>query len=688
MIVLCVTGLLVAGRAGAIPAFPGAEGFGANTPGGRGGSVYHVTNTNDSGAGSLRTGVGTANRTIVFDVSGTINLASDLKITRSNITVAGQTAPGDGITLKGRMFSVENTHDVIVRFIRCRPGDVNCPGFQGDSFDVLRATNVVVDHVTASWSIDECLSPTHSTNVTLQWCVIGASLNDSCHVKGAHGYGSLIRYGAGRLSLHHNLYVHNRSRNPRPGDNMHVDFVNNVVYNWGDAAGYNANDTPDNPGGFTNALNYVGNYLIAGPSTSGNLNTAFDSGVTNAASLEIYQSGNYIDGNKNGLLDGANTGWGMFSSPYRQLTGPFTAPTVTTNSALIAYERVLAFVGASSPRDAVDQRVVNDVRLQTGSIINSQTNQGGWPTLNSLAAPTDTDQDGIPDYWEAAMGWSVGVANNNHVNSDGYTDLEWYLNWLAAPHAVCDRNGSADANLRGCVGGSTNLNFVVANGTNGTVALLGDGYTARFTATNDFTGMAYFTFDVTDPAVGASFGPVAVNVLVTTTNAPNTAPTLAPISNQVITAGTTLTFTNSASDTDQPTQTLAFTLWGAPAGATVGTNDGVFNWRPTMAQGDTTNPMSVVVSDSGTPSLSATQGFSVTVNLPARPQIQPPLFVGGQFSLTINGDAGPDYLVQASTNLFEWATIFSTNSPALPLAWTDFAATNFDRRFYRVLLGP
>ena len=196
----------------ALPAFPGAEGFGGNAVGGRGGTVYHVTTTNDNGssslAGSLRQGVSVANRTIVFDVSGTINLASDLKITVSNLTIAGQTAPGDGICIQGRTLSVQNTHDVIVRYLRCRPGDLNCSsGFEGDSFDFVNATNVIADHVTATWSIDECLSPTWSTNVTLQWCLIAESLRNSCHSKGQHGYGSLIKYGNGRLT-HDEIEAH------------------------------------------------------------------------------------------------------------------------------------------------------------------------------------------------------------------------------------------------------------------------------------------------------------------------------------------------------------------------------------------------------------------------------------------------------------------------------------------------
>ncbi len=677
----------------ALPAFPGAEGFGAATPGGRGGTVYHVTNTNDSGAGSLRTGVSVANRTIVFDVSGTINLASDLTISKNNFTIAGQTAPGDGICLKGWLTSVQNVRDVVVRYIRCRPGDAACPTFQDDAFHFVNATNCIADHLSATWSIDECLSCTWSTNVTAQWCIIGESLKNSCHVKGAHGYGSLIRYANGGVTYHHNLYVDNDSRNPRPGDDIHLDFVNNVVYNWGGTAGYNGDDTLDHTNTpttfwFTNILNYVSNYFIAGPSTSGHLTVAFDSGTTNSWQCQIYQSGNLIDSDKNGGLNGANTGWSMFGSPYTQLGARFGAPPISTDPPGVACERVLSFVGASAARDTVDTQIVTDVRNQTGAIIDSQTQVGGWPTLNSTAAPTDTDQDGIPNYFELALGWSTSVANNNHTNSDGYTDLEWYLNWLAAPHALCFRNGSVDVNLRSALNITNAFTFGVGGASNGVVSLLGDGYTARFTAASNTNGLAGFNFNATNPATGIGFGPVAVNLLITITNAPNTAPTLAAISNQTVIAGATLTFTNTANDAEVPAQTLSYSLLNPPAGAGVNSSSGVFNWRPLISQGGSSNFMKVIVTDNGSPNLSATQAFSVLVTAPVTPQVQAPSWAAGALSFSVNGDAGPDYIVQASTNLFFWNNLSTNPSPVLPFNWTDPGAGNFNQRFYRIQLGP
>jgi pectate lyase len=715
--ILCYLLVFIAIAMPAAPAFPGAEGCGANAVGGRGGTVYYVTNLYDyTGSsdpnrfGTLRYGISSATgpRTILFKVSGTIELASDLSISKPYLTIAGQTAPGDGITLKRRTTRVNNTHDVIVRFIRCRPGDTDTT-FQGDTFWVVDATNVIVDHVSTSWSVDECLSVTWSTNVTVQWCMITESLNRSQHDKGAHGYGSLLRYANGALTFHHNLYAHNNSRNPRLGDNLKLDFVNNVIYNWGGRAGYSGDNSPtgdakDNPDGFTNYLNYIGNYLIAGPSST-TPSIAFASGATNTV---IYPSGNLIDTNKNTLLDGIDTGGGMFNGyPYTAAASPYPLPALALDSAATAYQRVLAFVGHSSVRDEVDLRLIGNVRSHTGRIVDAVgpsdqptdyvTNNldginyvfvRGWPVLHSLAAPADTDDDGIPDYWEDALGWNPNVANNNHTNSDGYTDLEWYLNWLADLHAVGGADPTIRVDLRPLTRDGTNLAYTVANGTNGTVTLAGDGYTAQFVPVSNFKGMASFLFCATNAVDRGGFGPVAVAVLVTNTVLAQTPPRLDPISNAEIIAGATLTFALHAVDTDQPAQKLAYALLDAPFGAAIDATNGLLTWRPTIAQGGTTNSFSVVVADSGTPSLSATQSFTVTVQRPMPPILQHADFKDGPFSLRIDGDAGPDYIVQASPNLIDWTDLVTTNSPALPFLWSDPDAGSFNQRFYRVFLGP
>jgi hypothetical protein len=688
----------------AVAAFPGAEGAGALASGGRGGDVYYVTNLNDTGAGSLRNGISGApagGRTIVFKVSGNIALNSTLTVNKPNITVAGQTAPGDGICIQDESFNIA-ANNVIVRHLRTRLGTNNLS--ESDGMWINSGTNIIVDHVSASWSVDETLSTsTDVANLTVQNCFITESLQNSIHAKGAHGYGGIIS-GASSTTYTYlrNLYAHNDSRNPRLGSDsqtgiLRLDFRNNVVYNWGGRAGYSG-DTNE-----TTEMNYVGNYLIAGPSSS--YNFAFLSG---GDTTTIYQSGNFIDTDKDSVVDGANTGWSMFSGPETQLGSPLDVPEVITDSAGTAYQRVLAQSGAMPwRRDAYDQRIVRTVRTQTGQLVDFvnatsfvgdyvTNNIGGtnyigvnpWPTLSSSTAPLDFDSDGMPDFWEVALGLATNnAADRNITNEIGYTRLEEYLNWLADPHTSCNRNGSVDFDLRAANGGATNFTFVVANGTNGTVTLLGDGYTARFIATNNYSGLASFTYSAVDPANSLGFGPASVGVLITTTNAPNTPPSLAAISNAALIAGATLTFTNSATDAEAPPQTLTFSLLDHPTNAMI-TAGGIFTWRPAIAQGGSSNVIKTIVTDSGSPSLSATQSFNVVVSLPAQPALQSVGMSGGTFSLLVSGSTGPDYTVQASTNLTDWTTATNLVSPALPFTWNDPNAAGYRQRFFRVLLGP
>jgi len=416
----------------ALLAFAGAEGFGAYARGGRGGDVYHVTSLADSGPGSLRYGIATATgpRTIVFDVSGTIDLQSKLVINKPYLTLAGQTAPGGGITLRGWTTTISGTHDVIVRYLRFRPGDIACPRMQDDALSVDRSQNIIIDHVSASWSVDETLSVTSSDRVTVQWSIISESLRASCHEKGAHGYGSLLRYGNGGLTFHHNLYAHHDSRSPRIGDDLGVDFVNNVVYDWGNMPGYSGEASEG-----TTRISYVGNYLIAGPSTRESRRaTAFIGG---SASTHLYQAGNLIDANRNGIRDGVDTGWAMFTGAFTRREVRFDFPTVRTDAATTAYARVLAGAGASRVRDAVDRRIVAEVAGETGRIIDSQQQVGGWPALEPGTAPPDTDQDGLPDDWERQHGLDPhDPSDRNRAAGGGSTFLEQYLDWLAGEDAL------------------------------------------------------------------------------------------------------------------------------------------------------------------------------------------------------------------------------------------------------------
>jgi Pectinesterase/MBG domain/Bacterial Ig-like domain/Immunoglobulin domain len=408
-----------------VRAFPGAEGAGANAKGGRGGDVYHVTNLNDAGAGSLREGVRTATgpRTIVFDVAGTINLVTRLNVNKSFLTIAGQTAPGDGVTVAGHS-TVVSGNNVVIRYLRFRVGDGNCPVIQDDALWVDKTSEVILDHVSASWSVDETLSVTESNNVTVQWSFITESMKNSCHEKGAHGYGSLIRFGSGIVTYHHNLYAHHDSRNPRVGDNIGFDFVNNVIYNWGGEAGYSGAADEG-----TTRINYVGNYLVAGPQTAASKLRAFSGGST---STQIYQSNNAIDGDKDGVRDGVNNDWAMFINAYtRREPARFEFPQVTTHDAPTAYELVLKTAGNSLKRDAVDTRIESEVRGENGHHINSQNEVGGFPVLNPGAALNDADGDGIPDEWESQHGLNpTDSADGRAVVEGGYTNLETYLNDL------------------------------------------------------------------------------------------------------------------------------------------------------------------------------------------------------------------------------------------------------------------
>ena len=421
-------------------AFPGAEGFGAYAKGGRGGRVIYVTNLNDSGPGSLRHAIQQEGpRTVVFAVSGTIELSKKLDIKNPYLTIAGQTAPGDGICLRGETVRVA-THDVIMRYLRVRLGDsLHGKGsLQGkDGISITKGHDIIIDHCSASWSLDEILSASTRnpdlTNVTVQWCFITEALNPD-----NHGFGSLIRgTGGAKYSYLYNLYAHNRSRNPRPGnydehpytkdpEGLLLDFRHNVIYNWeGDYAGYNADKVS------VTRLNYIGNYLIPGVDSKAK-GIAYSTG---SPYNRAYFAGNYYDDKKPtdpwSLVKFSNTWTKDQIAAYKQ-EKPFPAGQVKENDAVHAYQAVLASGGANLPkRDVVDQRVVADVKNRRGKIIASQEEVGGWPSYQSSSAPLDTDQDGMPDVWEDVQGLDKTDASDaNQFTKSGYTHLEEYLQSL------------------------------------------------------------------------------------------------------------------------------------------------------------------------------------------------------------------------------------------------------------------
>ncbi|MFM8413892.1 MAG: polysaccharide lyase family 1 protein [Planctomycetota bacterium] len=429
-------------------AFPGAEGFGAFARGGRGGDVYRVTTLEDSGPGSLRDGIATASgpRTVVFEVSGTIELGSPLVVRRPFLTIAGQTAPGDGIALKGWGLEIRGTHDVIVRFIRLRPGDAACKqGFHGDCLTVRDATDVMIDHVSMSWSVDEAVSIRGSDRITLQWCFITESLDASCHPDGPHSCGSLLGPNPhGALTIHHCLFAHHVRRSPKPtssGGTMRFQFENNVVYDWRDIAGY----TNTAEYGEDLLVRYVGNYVIAGPSTRVDPSSTIEgrgergpAGIHEVAfrgespDVRIYQAGNVIDSNRDKVRNGRDTGWGMFAGSYRRLETLADFPELRTSDAETACAEVLAGAGASRSRDAADRRLARQVGDQTGGIIDSPADVGGWPVLGPAPAPADADHDGMADEWERLHGLNPGnpADCNADIERNGSTALEKYIDSL------------------------------------------------------------------------------------------------------------------------------------------------------------------------------------------------------------------------------------------------------------------
>ncbi|MFP6643369.1 MAG: DUF1961 family protein [Candidatus Latescibacterota bacterium] len=427
---------------GAPVAFPGAEGFGAHAEGGRGGDVYRVTNTNDSGAGSLREGIATATgpRTIVFAVSGIIDLQSKLKVDSDYITIAGQTAPGDGICLRNYSLIIQANH-VIVRYIRSRLG--TDARQESDAISVTDGSNIILDHCSASWSVDETLSAQSGTVdlLTVQWCMVTESLTNSIHKKGRHGYGGII--GALRQSYHHNLFAHHTSRNPKVTSRRHceVDFRNNVIYNWGFNSHYD---------GSVSDMNWVSNYMKYGPGTkSGVRDRIFEIDNEDEApdaalyEAQLYAEGNYLWGYPGVTADnwsgGIDYGPGA-SEGLNRVHTEFGFPAISQQTAEEAYDLVLPSAGASLARDEIDTRIVAEVIAGTSTFgtnghIDSPAEVGGWPEYKSSTAPTDTDLDGMPDEWETANGLKSGLASdrNSHDLDAGYTNLEVYLNSIVAP---------------------------------------------------------------------------------------------------------------------------------------------------------------------------------------------------------------------------------------------------------------
>ena len=554
---LCMLAMTATAQTEKLPAFPGAEGFGKYTTGGRGGNVYHVTSLEDSNAkGTLRwANAQKGPRTIVFDVSGTIFLKSGLKIA-NNTTLAGQTAPGDGICVADYPLTLGS--NVICRYMRFRLGNaaivkaveawaaqngytatqvfnnkdlldkVTMP-HEGDGLGSMDENNIVVDHCSVSWSIDECLSVYGGRNLTVQWCISSQSLVNAGHSKGSHGYGG--NWGGAGSSFHHNLIAHHTSRTPRLGPRQgtqtdeRMDMRNNVIYNWGGNGCY---------GGEGMKVNIVNNYYKPGPATKSRSTavqqriagigirtseyTEHDTAKPNGWDLMWHVWGKfYVTGNKNSLhsqVTDDNWTYGMYNQisndasvdyTYTQVTKdtmridepiPFVA--VTTHTADQAYDRVLKYVGASLHRDALDEIIISDVTNGQATFTGSGNNSGFinsqddvkskiptlWPELAQGEAEPDTDGDGMPDSWENAHGLNANdAADGNQTGADGYTNLENYLNAIVADITAAQYEGGEpmgyieevyvpgeDSEPGKTVIGSGSVNWMLDKGTAGQTA--------------------------------------------------------------------------------------------------------------------------------------------------------------------------------------------------------------------------
>jgi hypothetical protein len=410
-------------------AFPGAQGAGRYTSGGRGGEIIEVTSLNDNGPGTLRSAINQKEpRIIVFRVSGNIELEKELVITEGNLTIAGQTAPGDGICIKDYPLYID-ADNVIIRYLRIRLGDIS-----GKPFDAIHCKNrkdIMIDHCSFSWSVDECASFYDNENFTLQWSIISESLNNSCHPKGPHGYGGI--WGGMQASFHHNILAHHISRLPRfQGSRYHkqplkekAEFCNNIIYNWVEKCSY---------GGEEGSYNITGNLYRPGPATpgkkAGRILEPFE------PYGKFYLSGNYI------VTDDVFREYNPqnYSSEFNRLNSVLSDKPANITYAVkiddpgVVWEKVIKNAGASLNRDSVDKRIVIEVErgiyhYGDKGIINSQNQAGGWPELKSESAPADTDHDGIPDYWEKKNNLNpedYSDRNDHDLNKD-YTNIEYYL---------------------------------------------------------------------------------------------------------------------------------------------------------------------------------------------------------------------------------------------------------------------
>ena len=466
-------------------AFPEALGFGANVTGGRAGTVYHVTNLNDDGAGSFRDAVSQGNRIVVFDVGGIINIKTAVSI-KSNITIAGQTAPGEGIAIHGGKLSTGKQSNIIIRYLRIRPGE-NTASTKDDALNLYDAKNVIVDHCSvelAPWNNFGGSSDNADyrvTGITVQNSLIANPIGQQ--------FGAHIESIDGTWAWYYNAFVNTHNRNPL--DKINDIFVNNILYNF--EAGYTTHTSAK----FKHDI--VNNYFVYGPEGK---NEWFQVDKNQS----IYANGNLIDKNRDGVLNGGPTSIYYYQGPGEELKNPWNE--LTTKGPMMSAASAWRYVTSQSgvlPYDDIDSLIWHQVGTlgKEGALVKSVGAMGlktnnGWGEVIAGKAATDSDKDGIPDYFEEAMGYDTAKDDAMTKEDDGYVRIEKYINWLGAMHAQVAGNGALDFDLRTITRGfqSVKPTYSVSATENGSVELQKDGYTARFTPDKNYKGLASFKYTV------------------------------------------------------------------------------------------------------------------------------------------------------------------------------------------------
>ena len=480
---LCLTVFGFIG-AGAEPlAFPEALGFGAQVTGGRGGSVYHVTNLNDDGAGSFRDAVSQGNRIVVFDVGGIINIKTAVSI-KSNITIAGQTAPGEGIAIHGGKLSTGKQSNIIIRYLRIRPGE-NTASEKDDALNLYDAKNVIVDHCSvelAPWNNFGGSSDNASyrvTGITVQNSLIANPIGQQ--------FGAHIESVDGTWAWYYNAFVNTHNRNPL--DKINDVFVNNILYNF--EAGYTTHTSTH----FNHDI--VNNYFVYGPAGK---NEWFQVDKNQS----IYASGNMIDNNRDGVLNGTSSSIYYYQGAGEELSKPWSE--LTTSGPMLTAASAWRYVNSQSgvlPYDDIDSLIWHQVGTlgKEGALVKSVGAMGiktnnGWGEVIAGEAAADSDKDGMPDYFEDAMDYDRSKDDAMTKESDGYVRIEKYINWLGASHMRIADDASRDFDLRTITRGFQEVKptYSVSAAEKGSVELLNDGYTVRFTP--KAKGLASFKYTV------------------------------------------------------------------------------------------------------------------------------------------------------------------------------------------------